>query len=240
MANIITEVVDKIKETLIPGSFEKEEVDLEDKDEVLKAKLDIRIDEARGIQKPRLLDWNKNLRFFDGDHWQVSGISLPSYKSDIFINKVFSAFRSLVAYETDSKPEPVVNANVLPTTQPETSDALISISRRIENMLVYKWDLRQVPITLTEIYYDRYIFNDGYGMYFWNAVDDDVDFEIIKPQELLRSPGSTSVDDAEYLIIEKRRNKKYFLDNYPDLVDKIKFTDNTDVDFNAYPTNQQL
>lgn len=204
----------------------KEDISIEDSDELLAKKVDLRVKEADFIRKPKLKEWSKNLRFFDGDHWQVADAQLPSYKADIFINKVFSSLRSLVAYETDEKPDPVVEA-IADNNSPDI-EQITEAAKKVEGMLDFAWDLRNVPITLTEIYYDRYIFDDGFGMYFWNAVDDDVDFEQIKPQEILRSPGSTSIDDAEYIIIEKWRNKKYFQDNFPDEVDNIDFSEMED------------
>ncbi len=223
MANIFNEAIDAIKEKVFPVSLEKKDISIDDSDEVLVPKLDLRVEESEAIRRTKLFDWKRNLQWFNGDQWAATGIILPTYKSDIFINKIFASFRSLVAYETDAKPQPVVDARLTETIQ--NPDAVVLTSKKIESALDYLWDLRQVPITLTEVYYDRYLFNDGYGMYFWNAIDDNPDFELVKPQEILRSPGATTIDDAEYIIVEKWRNRTYFQKNYPDLVDKIKFED---------------
>ena len=206
--------------------FEKEskkEIKLSDSDKTLLSKLEVRIDEGLAIRRTKKAEWRKYLRFFGGDQYNSIGVRLPPYKSNIFVNKVFATFRSLIALETDAKPSPIVNSRIREDEQ--VKEDVIKANKKVESALDDIWDLRQVPLTLTEIYYDRYIFADGYGMYFWNNVDQDVDFEQIKPQELLRSAGSTSIDDAEFLIVEKWRNRKYFQDNFPDKVNKIKFTD---------------
>jgi hypothetical protein len=67
--------------------------------------------------------------------------------------------------------------------------------------------------------------DDGFGMYFWNNDIDDVDFEQIKPYELLIAPGATCIEDAEYVIVKKQRNKKWFETYYPNKVDDIKFVE---------------
>lgn len=206
----------------------KQDIKLGDSDKTLISKLNVRIDEGLSIRKKRMSDWTRNLKFFDGDHYASMGFSLPNYKSNIFINKVFAGFRSLVALETDAKPSPIVASRI--TEDEDNKELIIKSNKKIESALNDVWDLRQVPLILTEIYYDRYILDDGYGMYFWNTVDNDVDFEQIKPQELLRSAGSTSIKDAEFLIIEKWRNRKYFKDNFPDKIDDIKFTDRPVID----------
>jgi hypothetical protein len=222
-------ILDKIKDFFAPGDV-KAPIDLGDgekekgdDDELLLKKLKFRKDEAEKILKPKFLDWEKQLKFFDGDHWAVAGVSIPTYKSDMVINKWFAAVRSLVAFETDAKPDPEVEA-IIDVTDPNYV-SVVAGAKKVEAMLDYRWDKANVPITLTEIYYDRYNFDDGFGWYFWNSEIDDVDFEQIKPHELMRSPGSTCVEDAEYIIIGKNRNMKWFIKYFPELVkeNKIKF-----------------
>jgi hypothetical protein len=225
-------ILDKIKNIFQPGDV-KAPIDLGDgtkedtgdTDDMILRKVKFRKDEAEGLLKPKFFDWEKQLRFFDGDHWGVSGVSLPTYKSDMVINKWFAAVRSLVAFETDAKPDPEVEARI--DVSDLTYQSVVAGAKKVEAMIDYRWDTANVPIILTEIYYDRYNFNDGFGWYFWNAEIDDVDFEQIKPHELMRSPGSTCVEDAEYLIVAKNRNMKWFIKYFPDLVaeGKIKFED---------------
>ncbi len=226
-------IIEKIKDILkgeIGEDFEaKKVVSIKDSDKVLNKKIQLRIDEAEQIRKPKLPKWQDSLKFFDGDHWQVAQVSIPTYKADIVINKVFSTFRSLVAFETDNKPSPVLVPIMNPKTPDETKELLIKQAEMVESRLDDIWDDRFIPTVMTEIYYDRYIYDDGYGMYFWNTEDDDVDFEAIKPTELLRSPGAISIENAEYIIVEKKRSRKFLSDKYKkELIDKIKFVKTQD------------
>ena len=230
-------ILDKIKDIFQKDDI-KAPIDLGeddkggDSDEILLKKLIFKRDEAEKLLKPRFLDWEKQMKFFDGDHWAVAGVSIPTYKSDMVINKWFAAVRSLVAFETDAKPDPEVEAII--DVSDLTYELVVAGAKKVEAMLDYRWDKANVPITLTEIYYDRYNFDDGFGWYFWNAEVDDVDFEQIKPHELMRSRGSTCIEDAEYLIVQKDRNVKWFIKYFPDLVkdNKIKFEE-MKVDFSS-------
>ena len=223
-------IIDQIKNFFQPGDV-KAPIDLGedgeggDNNDILLKKLKWRRDEGERLLKPKFYEWEKQLKFFDGDHWSVAGVSIPTYKSDMVINKWFAAVRSLVAFETDAKPDPEVEA-IIDVNDPNYQ-SVVAGAKKVEAMLDYRWDKAQVPITLTEILYDRYNFDDGFGWYFWNAEIDDVDFEQIKPHELIRSPGSTCIDDAEYLIVGKNRNLKWFLKYFPEMVveNKIKFED---------------
>ena len=199
----------------------KKDISLEDGENTLLEKVKFRKDEAERPLNTRIKEWEKSLRFFDGDHWQVAGVSIPTYKSNIVFNKFFAAVRSLVAFETDTKPDPEVEARINPNDP--AAEITLENSKKTESMLDYRWDTAQVPSILTEIYYDRYIFDDGFGMYFWDAEIDDVNFEQVKPHELMVSPGATCIEDAEYVIIQKYRNRKWFQTFYPDVVDEIKF-----------------
>jgi len=197
----------------------KESISIDEKDYKILEKVKFRRDESEKLHNKKSKEWESNLKFFDGEHWEVAKVSLPTYKADTVINKFFAAVRSLVAFETDAKPDPEVEARI--STTDANYQEIVDKTKKIESMLDYRWGTDNVPNILTEIYYDRYIFDDGWGMYFWNAEIDDVDFEQIKPSELMFAPGATCVDDAEYIIIQKYRNRKWFEDNYPDA--KVKF-----------------
>lgn len=199
----------------------EKEIKLEDKDEDLLKKLKFRLEESEKICKDLKKDWEENLKFFKGKHWEAAKVRRASYKADTVVNKWFAAVRSLVAFETDAKPDPQVDARVDP--QSPEAEKITAVVKKIEAALDYQWDIQNVPHTLTKIYYDRYNFNDGYGMYFWDNESDDIGFEQIKPQELLRSPGATCVEDAEYIIIKRFRNRKWMEEYYPDLADKVKY-----------------
>ena len=214
------DVKDNILNT-ISNDEAKKPINLEDEDKILLDKVKLRRDDCERFLKPKIMEWEKQLRFFDGDHWQVAGVSVPSYKSDLVINKYFSAVRSLVAFETDAKPDPEVEAMIDPTDP--MAETITLGAKKLEGALDHRWDTAQIPSILTEIYYDRYNFDDGFGMYFWNSEIDDVDFEQLKPFELFVAPGSTCIEDAEYVIVKKLRNRKWFETFYPDLADKIKF-----------------
>jgi len=219
----ITNPIKKVKEIIDTAlGSEKKDISIDESDKTTLKKLKNRIDEAEKIHKQKINYWENNLKFFDGDHWSVAKVSLPTYKANIVINKYFAAVRSLVAIETDAKPDPEVEANVEPDTK--NIEKIIKAAAKVESELDYLWDINEIPIKLTEIYFDRYIFDDGWGWYFWNFEKDDVDFEQLKPQEIMFAPGATSVDDAEYVIIKKWRNKKWFKKYFPDFIDKIKFT----------------
>lgn len=198
-----------------------EDISLNDNKETLLEKVKFRRDEGNKVHITKVNEWEKNLKFFDGEHLEIAGVSLPRYKSDTVINKFFAAVRSLVAFETDAKPDPEVEARVDMSSL--DAENVVAKAKRVEGALDYRWDVAQIPNILTEIYYDRYIFDDGFGMYFWNSEIDDVDFEQVKPQELIVAPGSTCIEDAEYLIVAKWRNKKWFKTFYPDVIDDIKF-----------------
>ena len=234
----ISNTIKKVKEVIDPKSLAQEDIEISDSDIVLKEKLELRVKEATSLRRGKLSAWRDQLEFFAGSHWKVflrqNMTRLPRFKSSIEINKIFVAIRSLVAFETDAKPTPFVDARVTVDMKSEEKERLIKVNKKIESSLSHLWDTRMIPNKLTEIYYDRYIFDDGYGMYFWNIVNDDVDFELVKPQEILRSPGSTSIEDAEYIIVEKWRNKKFFNDNYDkDIVNQIKFTDTPEMEDDA-------
>lgn len=213
-------ILDKIKE-ILPSDKKKEKISLEDNDKILLAKVKFRVDESETGLNLQINEWEKQEKFFDGKHWELAGVSIPTYKADTVVNKFFAAVRSLVAFETDAKPDPVVDARV--ESNDPKAELINEQARKVEAKLDYQWDILNVPATLTEIYYDRYIYNDGFGMYFWNSEIDDIDFEQIKPQELLIAPGATYVEDAEYLIVQKYRNKKWFEKFYPDQIEDIKF-----------------
>ena len=199
----------------------RKDVSLSDNNEVLLAKMKFRRDESEKLLKDKRNQWEQNIKFFNGKQWQVAGISIPTYRANIVVNKWFAAVRSLVALETDSKPDPQVEANV--DMEREDSEIIIKASQKVEASLDYNWDMRQIPNILTQIYYDRYNMDDGFGMYFWNNDIDNIDFEQIKPYEILPSPEALSIEDAEYVIIKKQRNRKWFKTYYPEDVDKIKF-----------------
>ena len=200
----------------------KQDISLEESEDTLLDKVKFRRDEAERLLNPKLKEWEQNQKFFEGDHWGVAGVTLPSYKADIVINKFFAAVRSLVAFETDAKPDPEVEARI--DMSDPAAEEVVASSKKVESMLDYRWDVAQIPSILTEIYYDRYIFDDGFGMYFWDNEIDDVNFEQIKPHELMVSPGATCVEDAEYVIVQKWRNKKWFQTFYPDIdIKEIKF-----------------
>ena len=219
---IIETIKNKIQEVFNPQKEKEKDIDIAEDDKTVLAKVKFRRDEAEKYHNQKKSDWEKALKFFDGDHWQVAGVSLPTYKADIVINKFFAAVRSLVAFETDAKPDPEVEAKV-DMSLPE-SEVIIAAAKKTENMLDYRWDTAQIPAILTEIYYDRYIFDDGFGMYFWNTEIDDVDFEQVKPHELMIAPGATCIEDAEYVVVQKNRGKKWFKTFYPDIdIDDIKF-----------------
>ena len=223
---IIEKIKEKIQEVFNPLEEKKEDIGLEDEDKSLLEKVKFRKDEAERYLNARKLDWEKNLKLFEGDHWQVAGVTLPSYKADIVVNKFFAAVRSLVAFETDAKPDPEVEARI--DMSDPTAGEVTASAKKVESMLDYRWDVAQIPSILTETYYDRYIFDDGFGMYFWDIEIDDVNFEQVKPHELMVAPGATCVEDAEYLIVQKWRNKKWFQDFYPDVdIDEIKFEEIT-------------
>jgi len=215
-------LLDKIKNAFMAGDakapidFGDGGEDKGDDDSLILRKVKFRRDESEKLLKPKFFDWEKQLKFFDGEHWAVAGVSIPTYKSDMVINKWFAAVRSLVAFETDAKPDPEVEAII--DVQDPNYESVVAGAKKVEAMLDYRWDKANVPIILTEIYYDRYNFDDGFGWYFWNADIDDVDFEQIKSHELMRSPGSTCVEDAEYLIVGKNRNMKWFIKYFPGLV----------------------
>uniref|UniRef100_A0A6H1ZXD7 Portal protein n=1 Tax=viral metagenome TaxID=1070528 RepID=A0A6H1ZXD7_9ZZZZ len=232
---VVSKTTDKIKEA-VKTDDPSEEISLQDSEDLQLLKVRHRRDESEKYIRMKSFDWDRQLKLFIGDHWALAGITIPTYKSDLVVNKWFAAVRSLVSFETDTRPDPVVEARV-EAGQPEAED-LIGEARRTESMLDYRWDTAQIPDILTEIYYDRYIFDDGFGMYFWNAEIDDVDFEQIKPQELLVAPGATDIDDADYLIVQKFRSKKWFKINYPDLdLSKINFEAVRREEL-GYPTSQ--
>src|SRR3990167_1247031 len=227
MANLFKKTAKKVKEFFTGEDYTKEEVSLEDSNEVLTDKLELRLREAEQALKMKLFEWQDALKFFRGKHWEVARVQIPTYKASVVINKFFAAVRSLVAFETDATPEPEVEAQA--DFGDPNFDTIQEGAKKIRDALSFRWEQKQISSIFTEIYYDRYIYADGFGMYFWNVVEDDVDFEHIKPAELLRSPGSTSIDDAEYIIIKKCRNRKWFLENYPDNINKIKFEQYSDV-----------
>lgn len=216
--NKVKEIAEKI---LTPDEKNRESVSLSDSNDVLLGKMKFRLDNSEKILKDKKQQWDRNLRFFKGKHWQVANISVPTYKANIVINKWFAAVRSLVAFETDAKPDPLVEANV-DYNKPD-AQILIGGAKKVEASLDYCWDKRHIPNILTQIYYDRYNMDDGFGMYFWNNELDDVDFEQVKTYEILEAPGATDIDDAEYIIVSKWRNRKWFETYYPEDVDKIKF-----------------
>jgi len=205
-----------------PEGVKEEEIKLSDSDELLMRKLRFRVSESESLLKKRLNQWEKQKKFFDGKHWEIAGVKLPRYKADTVVNKFFGAVRSLVAFETDTKPESEVDVSVN-STDPN-AELLHERAKKVDAALDFNWDFLQLPATLTEIYYDRYIYDDGFGMYFWNEEIDNVDFEQIRPHELLVSPGASCVEDAEYLVVKKWRNRKWFDSHYPEKVDDIKFS----------------
>lgn len=220
----MVEIIDKIKDILSKEEIKKQEIQITNEDKDLLAKLKFRLQESDKLQKDKKSKWENALKFMRGKHWEVAGVKRPSYKSDTIVNKWFAAVRSLVAFETDAKPEPELDARVSP--EDPMAEQIHANVKKVEAAIDYRWDVINMPFKLTKILYDRYNFDDGYGMYFWNSEIDDVDFEQIKPKELLRAPGATSVEDAEYLIIRKFRNKKWFEIYYPEEADKIKYEGN--------------
>ena len=222
MPNIIQTAQEKIENFIKPSEdIKQEELKVGDNKKEALRKLKFRLEQTEILLKPKIQAWEKSLKFFNGDHWEVAGVTLPTYKAGIVINKFFAAVRSLVAFETDARPDPEVDARV--DKLASGAEGTIKATKKVESMLDYRWDMLNIPNILTEIYYDRYIFDDGFGMYFWNLDVDDVDFEQIKPYELFIAPGASSLDDADFLIVKKRRSKKWFTDNFPDDVDDIKF-----------------
>ena len=213
-------ILDNVKKLV--GIIDKmESVSIEDDDKTLIKKIKFRVEESEFLLKSKLHEWDDNMKLFDGKHWELAGVQIPSYKADTIINKFWAAIRSLVAFETDAKPEPEVESRIDPLD--EGAEGIREGARKVKDSLSYRWDTLNIPNVLTEIYYDRYIFNDGFGMYFWNILEDDVDFEQLKPREVLRSPGSTSIEDSEYIIVQKWRAKNWFEYNYPDKIKKVKF-----------------
>jgi len=194
--------------------IQEDDVSLSDSEDLLLTKIKFRVLESESLLKGREKNWEEAKKFFDGKHWEITNTKLPSYKSDTVINKWFGAVRSLVAFETDAKPESEIDVSVQPNDS--SAEMLYAQAKKVDASLDYQWDIQNIPSTLTEIYYDRYNYDDGFGMYFWNDETDNVDFETIKPQELLVSPGATCVEDAEYVVVKKWRNKKWFDSHYPD------------------------
>ncbi len=190
-----------------------QDIDIEDKEEDLVQRINQRSEECSAWQKEKWKSIKDNIKLFDGDHWEVADVKLPQYKSDVVVNKIFSTIRSLVGYETDSRPVPAVYAGR--KENPEQAKKANTQAFLLQDLLQSGWDFREGTIKLSAVLFNRYLEDDAFVMPFWNFEIDDWDFERIPHRNLKISPNAANIEDAEYIIIEKWKNKRWIKENYP-------------------------
>lgn len=201
------------------GKQEVNQLVLTDNDKVLLIKTRAMIDDCQAVHKDRIEHFDDNDKFFDGDIWKGER---TGYHSDVHLNLIMPATRSQAGLLTDSQPEPMA--------QPPPSDNLKEynqnneVAKTVERCIGQRWKEIEGQNRLVRLCYYILLYEDGYAMPFWNEDDDDVDFEVLKPHQVLLPPSAENPDSASYVIIERLKSRQWIRENYPKQVNKVKFT----------------
>ena len=194
------------------------DISLNDSEEELIRKTDGWIEDAESFMSSKIKHWEDNDRWFDGKQWDNEK---QEYQSDTVINRIFPSIRNMVGLATDSRPK----ADLLPAPAADLEQAGLNKekAKRLSLLFDQRWDELQMSSLTTKALFQAFIYDDAFLMPFWNYQENDLDVEIINPKKLKVDPTATSVDDAQYLIVEATKNRKWIETNYPDKAKKVKY-----------------
>lgn len=199
---------------------EKTELNLKDKDEDIVKVVDKFVEESTPLTDARIKKVKENDKWFDGKQWEGER---QEYQSDTTINRIFPGVRSIVGLATDSRPK----GDILPAPADteEQMDINKQKAKRLSLLFDQRWDELQMNSKSTKTLFRAIIHDDAYWMPFWNYYDNDIDNDLLRPNDVYIDPTANTVEESRYVIFRPYKNKKWFQDNFPDKLEKIKFGD---------------
>jgi hypothetical protein len=209
--------IDKTNETYL------KDIDLaSDDDKTLAHKVALRLQEGKTGHDERCKKSSDNMALFDGDIEKVmKGGEIAKYNSKALKNVIFLTIRNLVGLSTDNPPIPDVSP-AKETPQSHKKAQVIASSLEYDMVRTKFYDLLALCL------FDTWVKSDSYLHWFWNYKTNDNDVIAVKMEELTFAPGSTSIQDSEYMVYHPWKNRTWWKKNYPEQYDLIKFETVTD------------
>lgn len=188
-----------------------------DDDQTLAKKVALRLNDGKLLHDEKCKKAKENMAIFDGDIEKVMRTGEASkYNSKSVKNVIFLTIRNMVGLSTDNPPIPDV-APAKETPQSQKKAKIIATSLEYD-MLRTKFQDR-----LGMMLFDTWIKGDSFLHWFWNYDLNDNDFVEAQMEEITFAPGSTCIDDSEYIVYHPWKNRQWWKKNYPEFYDKIKF-----------------
>lgn len=204
--------VDTKNETL------KEDINIEiDDDSTLAKKVALRLNDGKPLHDEKCKKAKDNMALFDGDIEKVMRTGEASkYNSKSVKNVIFLTIRNMVGLSTDNPPIP----DVSPAKETKQSQKK---ARIVSSSLEYDMIRTKFQDRLGMLLFDTWIKSDSFLHWFWNYDLNDNDFIEASLEDITFAPGSTSVQDSEYVVYHPYKNRQWWKKNYPEQYEKIKF-----------------
>lgn len=188
-----------------------------DSDLEIAKKVALRLSDGKAVHDERCKKAQENMALFEGRIEDVMRTGeAAKYNSKAVKNVLFLTIRNLVGLSTDTQPVPdVAAAKETPQSQKK--------ARIVASSLEYDMVRTKFQDKLGLLLFDTWIKSDSFLHWYWNYDINDNDFIEVKLEDITFAPGSTSVDDAEYVIYHPWKNRSWWKKAYPEQYDQIKF-----------------
>ncbi len=207
---IIESAINNIK-SIFRGAPDKITGDEENED--LVSKLDSLFDLCKPQAKNKLKWVEDNLKLYEGKHWDTR--KKPTYKSDIVMNLEFMGVETVTPIMTDRQPTLLC----LPADDREDSKDL---AKNIEKMITYHWRRLSMDLLTPQIVRHMLVYRDAILHWKWNYYKNDVDIELLHPNNFYADPNARSMEEVEYCFKVVPRCLKYIKENYPEKAEEME------------------
>ena len=189
-----------------------------------------KFEEARRARLPYERNWERNWRYYRGDHWD--GIARRKWwESRPVINKVAEyeeIMRSLLAdqrWGLDALPRSIGRGG-----DERDGSTIAEKASQVNHLLDFLWDDCSVQAHLAEMFLN--VFNTGTGLLKATFDPDNVSargsgqIEVVPvdPQAIFPDPDAYSVGSASYIFERRTVSADYVIRRWPDKVDREKLT----------------
>jgi len=214
------------------------DVSLDDSDELLIQKLNLRLSDAKSRHTEKVTEAKKNMQVFLGKLDEIdSDRTIKKYKSKATVNRVFLTIRNMVGMATDRP----ASAFVTPSKNTVKSKKRAT---KVEMGLQDGMDRTEYQDKLALTLFSTWIKSDAYQHWFWNYTLNDFDVVNVLLEDLIISTEATDIQTAEYLFYTPNKNRAWWKKTYPKFYDQIKFeklaTDDSEGKFTSMGLSQRL
>jgi len=186
-------------------------------DEELTSKLDSLQSESKSFYNINKNKWRINNEYFRG----TKKIKINGREIERITNPIWPRIRSMVGIETDQLPKAVVRPPLYLAynsgtgeVDKEKRDDLNKNAKNLEKWFVEKLQELKWQSKATTLYFQKHKYNDAFLMPYWDFENNDFDFEVINPKDIMIDQNAMSLREAEWIKINRRKNRKYMVEHF--------------------------